>query len=200
MRDEKISARLPKVLEIIGGNLKEKRVSYALIGALALGIYGLPRYTADIDLLIDESCWPAVSDIMKRLGYFCYQKSSGFAQFDSESGILGSVDFLFVTGLEGREILRRSILINDDLMGSHPVIRPADFVILKLMAIANDPTRSRKDEEDILSVLKLYRDNLIDSDFGQLEMNNISSFAEKFGQTNLLDNCVNEVFGNAQTK
>ena len=48
------SQKLPRVLQIIGDSLKEANIPYALIGALALSYYGLPKYTSDIDLLTED--------------------------------------------------------------------------------------------------------------------------------------------------
>ena len=64
---------------------------------MALGVYGLPRYTSDIDLLTEAVYWPKIASLMERLEYECYQKTDFFAQFDSEMGIYGKVDFMFVT-------------------------------------------------------------------------------------------------------
>ena len=91
------------MLSIISNNLSEKQIPFCLIGAMALGIYGLPRYTSDIDLLTEENSWPKIASLMERLGYECYQKTDVFAQFDSELGIYGKVDFMFVSTKDGSE-------------------------------------------------------------------------------------------------
>ena len=87
------SHKLSDILDIISENLKKKDIPYSLIGALALGTFGLPRFTADIDLLTDGSYWGLISPIMKHLGYVCFQKTDSFAQFDSELGVYGKIDF-----------------------------------------------------------------------------------------------------------
>lgn len=177
-----ISQRLPKVLQLITDNLEEENIPYCLIGALALGIYGLPRFTADIDLLTEGLLWPQISAVMQRLGYNCFQKTGSFAQFDSELGVMGKIDFMFVNTPEGKDILKRSIVIKDELLGDHPIIQPTDYIILKLMAVANNPKRSGRDERDILDVLKLHKEGLIPEIFGKLDKKRIELFAERFGQ------------------
>ena len=164
-----ISQKLPKVLQIIADSLKGENIPFSLIGAFALSLYGLPKFTADIDLLTEGKFWPLISSIMERLGYRCFQKTKSFAQFDSELGVYGKVDFMFVNTPEGRDILKRSIAIKDELLGDHPVIQPTDYIVLKLMAIANNPERCSKDEGDILDVLKLFREGLIPGIFGELD-------------------------------
>jgi hypothetical protein len=192
-----ISQKLPKVLHIIADNLKKENIPYSLIGAFALSLYGLPKFTADIDLLTEGRFWPLISSIMERLGYRCFQKTKSFAQFDSELGVYGKVDFMFINTLEGRDILKRSIAIKDELLGDHPVIQPTDYIILKLMAIANNPERSSKDEGDILDVLKFYREGLIPGIFKKLDKEMIFFFAERFGQMERVESFFEETFRNS---
>ena len=176
------SKKLTNVLKIVADNLTKEQIPYSLIGALALGLYGLPRFTADIDLLTEGHFWSKISSIMEKLGYTCYQKTESFAQFDSEMGVLGKIDFMFVNTQEGKDILKRSIIAGDEMFGIHPVVQPTDYIVLKLMAIANNPDRSQKDEGDILEVLNLYRSRLISENFESLNKNRIYLFAKKFGQ------------------
>lgn len=87
------SQRLSNMLRIITDNLSDNEIPYALIGAFALSLYGLPKFTADIDLLTEGRFLPRISPIMGRLGYKCFQKTNSFAQFDSEIGVYGKVDY-----------------------------------------------------------------------------------------------------------
>jgi len=192
-----ISQKLPKVLQIIADNLTQEQIPYSLIGAFALSLYGLPKFTADIDLLTEGGFWPLISSIMERLGYRCFQKTKSFAQFDSELGVYGQVDFMFVNTPEGRDILQRSIVIKDELLGDHPVIQPTDYIILKLMAIANNPERLSKDEGDILDVLKLYKEGLIPEIFGELDKAMILIFAGRFGQMQKVESLLDKTFRNS---
>lgn len=189
------SLKLTNILNLISDNLAEKDIPYALIGAFALTIYGLPKFTADIDLLTEGRFWPLISSIMERLGYTCFQKTRSFAQFDSELGVYGKVDFMFVNTPEGRDILKRSTLIEDALLGNHPVLQPTDYIILKLMAIANNPERGLKDEADILDVLRLYKEGLIISKFEPLNKDRIYFFAERFGQKDRVLSLFNKAEG-----
>ena len=189
------SKKLTNVLKIITDSLVQEQIPYSLIGALALGLYGLPRFTADIDLLTKGLFWPQISSIMKKLGYTCYQKTGSFAQFDSEMGVLGKIDFMFVDTPEGEEILKRSIPAGDELIGTYRVLQPTDYIVLKLMAIANNPDRSQKDKGDILAVMNLYKNRLIPENFESLDMNRVYLFAEKFGQKEKAQKYFDEIFG-----
>ncbi len=181
------SKKLDYMISILSKELSDKRIPFCLIGAMALSVYGLPRYTADIDLLSDLVCWPEIYALMERLGYECFQKTETFAQFDSELGVYGTVDFMFVRTQEGKDILKQSVLIEDDIFGRIPVIQPSDYVILKLMAIANNPERSAKDESDLSGLFELYDNELFAPFFDPLDVDRILLFAERFGQRRLIE-------------
>ena len=161
--------KITNILEVIVINFNEQKIPFALIGALALGLYGLPRYTSDIDCIADGVFRDEILSIMERLGYTCYHKTNSFAQFDSESGDLGNIDFLFVYTQDGRDILNRSIIVEDEQLGKCKVVQPSDYIILKVMAIANNPKRSIKDEADIVSLLESYNNKLIPDYFELLD-------------------------------
>ncbi len=180
--------KLTNMLSIISEKLSQKQIPFCLIGAIAFGIYGLPRYTSDIDLLTTDNYWQKILSIMEQLGYTCYQKTDAFAQFDSESNVYGKVDFMLARTPDGIEIIKRSITIRrDDLFDKIPVVQPTDYIILKLMAIANNPERGLRDESDISELIKLYRKNLITNDFQPIEEARILLFADRFGQQKLIE-------------
>ncbi len=49
--------------------LAEHTIDYALCGGLALAVYGIPRATIDIDLLIMPEALEAVMQLARELGY-----------------------------------------------------------------------------------------------------------------------------------
>jgi len=179
--------KLNKVLEIISRNLNQNKIPFAVVGAIALGLYGFPRFTSDIDLITEGRLWPELDSIMEKLGYSCYQKADVFAQFESELGAMGYIDFMFVNTPDGLDILNRSVLVEDELLGKVPVVQPTDYIILKMMAIANNPNRSIKDKADISTFITLYRNRLLPDYFEPLDMSRIYLFADRFGQTKLID-------------
>ncbi len=175
----------PKLLSIVktvSSHLTAEAIPFAAIGAIALGIYGLPRYTADIDLLSESRFADKIRKIMKRLEYTCYQKTEMFVQFDSENGELGRVDFLLVETHDGKELLNRRNEVQDKIWGQVPVIQPSDYIILKLMAIANNPDRAGSDEADIVRLLQCFREDIISENFEQLDRERIIRFADRFNQ------------------
>jgi hypothetical protein len=192
-----LTTKLTNILNIISDNLSQNKIPFAIIGALALGFYGLPRYTSDIDLLTEGRFKSRILTILNKLGYTCFQESDVFAQFDSELGVYGNLDFMFVNTPEGQEILNRSILIADIQLGEHRVIQPSDYIILKLMAIANNPDRISQDEADITAVLKSIRINLIPPHFEPFDAERIKHFVLKFGQEERFEKYFVDGFSNS---
>ena len=59
--------KLKKVLEIISRNLTQNKIPFTVVGAIALGLYGFPRFTSDIDLITEGRLWPGLDSIMEKL-------------------------------------------------------------------------------------------------------------------------------------
>lgn len=175
-----------KILGVIGEQLDSRQIPFALIGALALGMYGVPRYTADLDLLADYRDTEEITAILEELDFRCCQKMETFAQFDSELGIYGRVDCMFVQTQDGRDMLCRRVHVTDPVMGTVPVVQPTDYIVLKLMAMANQPERGTGDESDIRSVLECYRLKQVPSWCGPLDRERTEKFAIKFGQEKVM--------------
>lgn len=176
------SIKLTRMLSIISDSLSRKKIPFCLIGAMALGEYGLPRYTSDIDLPTLGNDWLEIASTMERLDYECVQKTDVFAQFDSKRGICGKVDFMFVNTPDGKDMIKRSIPVEDALFGNISIIQPTDYIILKLMAMANNPHRRIRDESDISGFFDLYKNDLLPKYFEDLDVDKIIRFADRFGQ------------------
>lgn len=191
----KTPERLDKALKRITRNLTQSKIPFAVIGAMALGLYGHPRFTAHIDLIAEENSWPELQPIMERLGYTCHQKTDTFAQFESELGLMGYIDIMFVNTPDGITVLNRRIVVEDELLGEYPVVQPTDYIILKMMAVANNPDRSAKDEADILVLIQLSRNRLVPDYFEPLDRGRIYLFADRFGQRKLIEKCFDQAEG-----
>lgn len=178
--------KLTTMISIISNKFIEQKITFCLIGAFALGFYGLPRHTIDIDFMVDIDHWDKISEIMSVAGYTCFQKTDAFAQFDSDYDIFGKVDLMFANSKTGREMLDRSAFLSAELIGDIYVIQPSDYIILKLLAIANDKERLLKDEFDISEFFKFNRKIGFSEKFEKLDTNRIYNFAEKFRQTDLI--------------
>jgi hypothetical protein len=159
------SPKLKNILAILHEKLTERGIAHALIGAMAMAVYGMPRYTADIDLMADARHRAKIREFMAKLGFDCFQDTDAFAQFDSEPGVYGKVDFMFARTEDGFAMLERAVLLKDEFFGEIPVVQPTDYAVLKLMAIANNPDRKIHDTADLESLFKTAAAGFVDERF-----------------------------------
>lgn len=195
-----IPPKLANVLAIVTDNLKRENIPFGLIGAMARAVYGFPRYTSDIDLAAEGRHADRIREILENLGYRCFQMTQSFGQFDSEMGVLGKIDLLFLSTPEGRRILENRTTVPDEFFGEVDVIQPTDYIILKLMAIANDPDRTAGDEADIVSVLKASEKGQIRAEFDGIDRNRILNLAERFRQTERMERLLKITAGKPKAK
>lgn len=142
------------VLDKLLSAFEREGISHALMGGFALGAWGIPRATIDVDFLVDRDDMEKVDRIMKEQTYECRFRSENVSQYVSPLGVFGEVDFLHAFRAASREMLDRAE--ERDVFGGSlkvRVLRPEDLVGLKLQAIRNDPGRSSADMGDIESIL-----------------------------------------------
>lgn len=87
--------------------LDEQHIEYALCGGMAMAVHQRPRFTIDIDLLIQEESLPRTMDVARDLGYNIRGKDLSFAngaveirrvsKVDPDSEDLLTLDLLLVT-------------------------------------------------------------------------------------------------------
>lgn len=188
--DKMTTPKLKHLLSILCSHLSEKKVPHAIIGAMALSLYGMPRFTADIDLLSDGMHRKVVLELMKELDYECFQDAGNFAQFDSELGVYGKVDFMFVNTDDGRSILERSVDLKDDVLGEVPVVQPTDYAVLKLMAIANNNERRVRDMADLEILFRSVAAGFLDPSFQPINVDLLKKFASRFHVSDHLESLV----------
>jgi len=137
------------VLGLISGFLDEKRVRYAVIGAVAIAAYGLPRTTVDLDLVVEASAQDDLIRFLEAHGYQTLHRSSGYSNHRHPDSDWGSVDFVYV-GAETSEELFAAVRIHEGLRGlSMPLPKPEHLAALKVLAMKNDPSRALQDMADI---------------------------------------------------
>jgi hypothetical protein len=87
--------------------LDEQSIEYALCGGMAMAVHHRPRFTIDIDLLIQENSLSRALDVAGALGYNIRGKDLSFkdgaveirrvSKIDPDTGDLLTLDLLFVT-------------------------------------------------------------------------------------------------------
>jgi len=146
------------VIEKLITSFEDKGIRYALMGGFALGLWGVPRATVDIDFLVNKDDMGKVNEIMTGLGYNLFYQSENVSQYVSSDNIFGEVDFLHAfreisIGMLKRTESKRFF----DSTASINVLKIEDLIGLKLQAMANDESRKAIDLPDIKSLIALYK-------------------------------------------
>ncbi|MBF0252193.1 MAG: nucleotidyltransferase family protein [Candidatus Omnitrophica bacterium] len=140
---------------LVSSIAKDKNVALILIGGFAVNEYNYTRSTADIDFLITENDYKKIESLLKKEGYFEYDKQSNFIKFQTDSGYLIDIDFMFVDSETMDKISTDSRKI--ELAGQPFSIPSLDHLIaLKLHSIKHNPkVRTGKDLIDIIELIAI---------------------------------------------
>ena len=172
----------PKHLLIQVAKILERlNIPYFITGGIAVVVWGRPRFTADIDIVVElkkeniDSLERALKEISK-VGYIdrqmidaALETKGEFNFIDGESGM--RVDFWVAKDDEfSRERFKRRILKN---IGGQDIyfISPEDLILIKLLW--NKDSGSSRQLEDIESIFKISRENL--------DMQYLDQWAKKLG-------------------
>jgi len=149
------------VLSTLLKHFEERRVRYGLMGGFALGLWGVPRSTVDLDFLIHREDLDALGMVMQELGYERKFRSDNVSQYVAALKIFGELDFLHAYRKASLEMLERAAekaIFSGEL--KIKVLRPEDLIGLKLQAIKNNPARKEQDASDIKALASAQRGNL----------------------------------------
>ena len=156
---------LRKTLLVSHELLKKSGVRHALIGGFALSSYGFHRATLDIDFLADGSKKDLITSQFLQNGFELKYESDEVLQFIG----FGFVDILLANRPLSLMMLDKAI--ENSELGVY-VVKPEDFVGLKIQAYINDPTRELQDKADIQSILKMKN----------VDLNEIKKYADLFDE------------------
>ncbi len=143
------------ILEKLLTSFEKDSIRYALIGGMALGAWGVPRGTVDIDFLVNRDDMEKVDGIMRGMKYECKYRSENVSQYVSCLKIYGEVDFLHAFRTPSLSVLQRTV--NKDIFNgaiSIKVLKVEDLIGFKLQGMTNDETRKALDLSDIESLME----------------------------------------------
>ncbi|MFQ3574771.1 MAG: nucleotidyl transferase AbiEii/AbiGii toxin family protein [Thermodesulfovibrionales bacterium] len=149
-------------------------IRYALIGGFAMGAWGVPRATVDIDFLVHRDDMVKVDEIMIDLGYECRHKTENVSQYLSPLLVFGEVDFLHAFRTPSLSMLERA---EERLMFGKTVavrvLKIEDLIGFKVQAIANNEARKTADMADIEALIVFNK--------GIIDWNTIKEYFAMFG-------------------
>jgi hypothetical protein len=126
----------------------------AVVGALALGAYGVARATRDLDLLTVRAVQAALVSSLESLGYETLHVSPGYSNHLHADAARGRVDVVYVdeatadrlfAAAREREVLTGLLV---------PVPSPEHLIAMKARAIKNDATRRLQDMADVQNLMR----------------------------------------------
>ena len=151
---------MEELLGFICSALEERRINYMLSGSMALNVYSIPRYTRNIDIVIELSAdnFPDFSKIFAERDCYFHQESANdevrrqgmFNVIDWKSGM--KIDFIVRKNdefqrTEFRRRQRKTVLPGVDCW----VISPEDLILAKLLWIQQ--LYSEQQVDDIKNVM-----------------------------------------------
>ncbi|HEX5041274.1 MAG TPA: nucleotidyl transferase AbiEii/AbiGii toxin family protein [Candidatus Polarisedimenticolaceae bacterium] len=145
---------LDAALADIARFLEHERISFALVGALAVHAYGHSRATNDLDLLVVRDAQDRLVPFLESEGFETLHRSEGYSNHLHPDPSRGRVDVVYVDRETWDKIgsaSRQVRLATRELR----VPKPEHLVAMKVHAMRNDPTRTFRDMADIQYLMTL---------------------------------------------
>jgi hypothetical protein len=131
-------------------------LKYLIIGGFAASFWGKPRFTADIDYVININDFELTKTIMSRLDYglvFLHPKQA-FAHFDSLKDSGFRIDFMIVDNETWKRLDLAKKYADFGGKEKYPVVDPIHLIAMKLHAsIQLDRDDFMKDLSDIVEIM-----------------------------------------------
>jgi len=146
-----------QVLKTLLEGFDRLHIRYAVCGGFALGVLGVPRATADLDVLVHHDDLAALHHWLTSLGYARKAQTQNVSQYIHPDAARGALDVLHA--------FRKHALAMLDRAGRHPVfggsftvkvLQPEDVIGLKIQAMANNPSRLAKESVDVEALMEQY--------------------------------------------
>lgn len=183
---EKIDPR--HLLIRVTGILDSLKIPYLVTGGIAVLIWGRPRFTADIDIVV-ELRRSHLKDLVKKLRDL--GEDGYIDKISAEQALLSKGEFNFINGETGVKvdfwILRNDLFdksrldrrIAKEILGKKVYFSsPEDLILIKLKWYKD--SQSSRQLEDVESILKISG--------GELDMNYLKNWAARLGVSETLNN------------
>lgn len=143
------------VLDRVDAFLTERGWRFALVGGVALAVYGNPRLTLDLDIATEGDAQEALVTWMETAGYATLYRSSGFSNHRHASPEWGRVDFVYLRGETASRLFAGVEVVPGPGGRPVPVPRREHLIAMKVQAMKNDPTRTLQEMADVGYLLTL---------------------------------------------
>ena len=177
---------MEELLQFISEELEEQGIEYMLFGSVALNAYSIPRYTRDVDIVIElktENFDSFASIFSKRECYFHKESAENevsregmFNVIDWKSGM--KIDFIVRKNdpfqqVEFNRRQRKTVLANIDCW----IISPEDLIIAKLLWIQQLYSQQQTDDiKNLMYDLPTLDKSYVKSWISKLRLNDFGLF------------------------
>ncbi len=127
------------VLDRVDAFLTARGRRFALVGGVALAVYGNPRLTLDLDIVTEAEG----------------QEALGFSNHLHSSREWGRVDFIYVRDETATKLFAGVAVAPGPGGRPVPVPRKEHLIAMKVQAMKNDPTRTLQEMSDVGYLLGL---------------------------------------------
>ena len=159
------------ILQKLNAEFKNSSLDYLIIGGIAASYWGTPRFTADIDIVIEKDSLESATKILEGLGYYLefLHPNRSFIHFSSKSHKYFRIDFMLVDNHTWCQLIaevKHVQLLEDKVF---PVVSPLHLIAMKLHAAKQkDRENPIKDISDVAEIMDMQMISLED-----LEKNDI---------------------------
>lgn len=143
------------VLDRVDAFLTGRGWRFALVGGVALAVYGNPRLTLDLDIVTEVDAQEALVAWMESSGYATLYRSVGFSNHLHASPEWGRVDFIYVRDETAARLFAGVAVAPGPAGRPVPVPRKEHLIAMKVQAMKNDPTRTLQEMSDVGYLLEL---------------------------------------------
>lgn len=162
---------------------RQRNLPFLLVGGNAVILYGVPRFTRDIDLLITDQYRDAWQTLMLENGYQLFHRVHAFDQYEpkeKKGGSTPGVDFMLVDENVWLKLMKEARWIDAGEDHQIQVPSPLHFIAMKLTA-ASSPSR-RQNAQDLSDVAALMKRQGLD-----LNHPDVYATVMKYGGSSLLE-------------
>jgi hypothetical protein len=145
-----------RILERFATCARDAHLEYLIIGGFAASHWGTPRFTADIDFVVESKSFENVKKVMSELEYALefYHSKGSFAHFSPIATGDFRIDFMIVDSASWKVLFDNKACADFGGGVEYPIVSALHLVSMKLHA-ARQPDRSEylKDLSDIIEIM-----------------------------------------------
>ena len=144
-----------KVLGAVDSEFGEQGIAWAVVGGVAVILYGVSRTTLDVDIAADGDRQEEILTWLYKVGYECLHSSRGFSNHVHPQSSWGRLDVIYLRDSTRRDVLGNSRRLPGPGGLDVPVIEERHLIAMKAYSCKVDPGRRSQDLSDIRALARL---------------------------------------------